>query len=47
MTLDDDGTLQRQLFLLAGLYHEEECEELTLITSLLLNRSDRVTGTAI
>lgn len=44
ITLNDDGTLRRQLFLLAdkiaGLYHEEECAELTLITSRL-NRGNR------
>lgn len=44
VTLYDDGTLRRQLFLLAdkiaGLYHEEECAELTLITSRL-NRDNR------
>lgn len=44
VSLSDDGTMQRQLFLLAdqiaGLYHEEESTELTLITSRL-NRDDR------
>ncbi|MBD5555784.1 MAG: LicD family protein [Roseburia sp.] len=44
VTLNDDGTLRRQLLLLAdkiaGLYHEEECTELTMITSRL-NRRNR------
>lgn len=44
VTLTDDGTLRRQLLLLAdkiaGLYHEDECAELTLITSRL-NRRNR------
>lgn len=39
VSLSDDGTLQRQLLLLAdqiaGLYHEKESAELTLITSRL------------
>lgn len=44
VSLSDDGTLHRQLLLLAdqiaGLYREEESGELTLITSRL-NRGDR------
>lgn len=44
VTLNDDGTLRRQLRLLAdqiaGLFPEEECDELTLITSRLY-RNDR------